>query len=62
MILPEDNQFLKTSKEELERIKLALEISSYQEDRKTARLKSWAETTRLVIMAIFATALSLSAK
>lgn len=59
MILPEDAELLKTPKEELERIKLALEISSYQEDRKTARRKSWGETTRLVIMALFAAVLSL---
>ncbi|NVM66677.1 hypothetical protein FHW88_004995 [Mucilaginibacter sp. SG538B] len=59
MKLPDDDELLKTPKEELERIKLALEISSYEEDRRTARRKSWGETVRLVIMAVFAAALSL---
>lgn len=59
MKLPEDDVLFKTSKEELERIKLALEISTFQEDRRQVRRKSWGETTRLVIMAVFAAALSL---
>jgi hypothetical protein len=59
MEIPSDEELLKKTQAELETLKLALEISAFDEDRKTERRKSRGETYRTIIIAFLAAFLSL---